>query len=70
MEDSNMKQHTYFRTAVGKQTISGIFTIGSLPLLLYSREVSGLILGNLGLVMLFGGMLSVPIMSRVKRSSV
>lgn len=63
-----MKQHSYFQTDVGKQTISGILTIGSLPLLLYSREVSGLFLGNLGLVMLFSGMLSVSIMSRAKRS--
>jgi hypothetical protein len=65
-----MKQHGYFQTDVGKQTISGILTIGSLPLLLYSRETNSLVLGGLGLLLLFGGMLSVPIMSRFKRRQV
>jgi len=61
-----MKQHGYFQTDVGKQTISGILTIGSLPLLLFSREANNLVMGSLGLLLLFGGMLSVPIMSRTK----
>ncbi|MDK9709923.1 hypothetical protein [Acidaminobacter sp.] len=65
-----MKQHSYFQTDVGKQTISGILTIGSLPLLLFSREANSLEMGGLGLLLLFGGMLSVPIMSRSKRRQV
>lgn len=63
-----MKQNSYFQTAVGKQTISGILTIGSLPLLLFSRNVTAFALEYLGLLLLFGGMLSVPYMSRSKRN--
>lgn len=63
-----MKQPAYFQTAVGRQTISGILTIGSLPLLLCSRDSNSLIPGSLGLLLLFGGMLSVPVMSRAKSS--
>jgi hypothetical protein len=63
-----MKQRAYFQTTVGKQTISGIFTIGSLLLHLYGRNANGLTLGSLGLLLLFGEMVSVPIMSRAKRS--
>jgi len=65
-----MKQHGYFQTDIGKQTISGLLTIGSLPLLLFSRDTNSLALGGLGLLLLFGGMLSVPIMSRSKRRQV
>jgi hypothetical protein len=62
-----MSQSRYFSTRIGRQTISGIMTIGSFPLLLLSGQGSVTLLSSAGLLILFGGMLSVPLMSFTQR---
>ena len=63
-----MNKTPYFKTSIGRQTLSGAITLGSLPVLLFSRN-GGTMNALIGLLALSIGLLSVPVMTPWKKVS-
>lgn len=61
-----MKKISYFKTSIGRQTLSGIVTLGSLPVLLISRDGS-ILFALFGLLVLLIGLISVPVMTHLNK---
>lgn len=58
-----MAQKSYFESKIGKQTLSGIVTISSFPLLYVGGVTHFKLLIGFGLFLLLVGMISVPAMT-------
>lgn len=57
-----MGKTSYFSTAIGKQTLAGICTLLSFLLLVMGAENEQDLLMNIGIIILFGSILSIPAM--------